>query len=57
MLRAAMVGTAVMAISLYGAIQMKVPMVPASLASGILYVLLCGWLTRARIRSEMQGSE
>jgi len=54
LLKVALAATAVMAIPLFFATRFHVRPVSASVVAGLAYVLVCAWLTRARIAAEMQ---
>jgi PST family polysaccharide transporter len=54
LLRVAGVATAIMTATLLVALRLHVQPLRALLASGILYALICGWHTRARILTEMR---
>jgi hypothetical protein len=57
LLKVAVAGTALMAVALIAARLLRVPTLTAAIASGVLYVVFCGWLSRGRIRAEMQRSD
>ena len=54
LLKTAGAGTAVMTAVLLGAWALRAPTMVAAVASGVAYVAFCGWLSRGRIRAEMQ---
>ncbi len=54
LLKVALAASAVMAVPLLIATRLHVQPVLASLVSGVMYLLACGWLTRARIAAEMR---
>jgi PST family polysaccharide transporter len=57
LLKVAVGGTTLMAVVLLGARLLRVPTLAAAIASGVLYVAFCGWLSRARIQAEMQRGD
>jgi len=57
LLKVAVAGTGLMAVALVAARLSRVPTLAAAIASGVLYVLFCGWLSRGRIRTEMQRGD
>ncbi len=54
LLRVALVATAAMAVTMFVAFRLHVQPLLASVVSGLLYVLVCGWQTRSRILAEMR---
>lgn len=56
-LKVALVATSVMGAVLFVAWVLRVPTVPAAIASTLVYVMICGWQTRSRIRAEMQRAD
>jgi len=57
LLKVAVVASAVMAVPLLLASRFHVRPVLSSVVSGLLYVLVCGWQTRARIAAELQRTD
>jgi len=57
LLKVAVAGTGLMAVALVAARLSRVPTLAAAIASGALYVVFCGWLSRGRIRTEMQRGD
>jgi O-antigen/teichoic acid export membrane protein len=57
LLKVALAASAVMAIPLFVASRLNVRPVLASVVGGLLYVLVCGWQTRARIAAEFQRAD
>ncbi len=57
LLKVGMAGTALMAVALVAARLLRDPTLAAAVASGILYVIFCGWQSRARIQAELQRSD
>jgi polysaccharide transporter, PST family len=57
LLKAALAATAVMTVTLLVALMLHIPPLLASGVSGLLYVLVCGWQTRASIVAEMQRTD
>jgi O-antigen/teichoic acid export membrane protein len=57
LLKVGMAGTALMAVALLAAWLLRVPTLAAAVASGILYIIFCGWQSRMRIQAELQRSD
>jgi PST family polysaccharide transporter len=55
LLKVAMTATAVMGLTMFVAMRLHVGTFPASVVSGLMYVVVCGWQSRARILAELQG--
>lgn len=54
LLKVALTASLVMAIPLLVALRLQARPVLASVVGGLLYVIVCGWQTRARVAAEMQ---
>jgi O-antigen/teichoic acid export membrane protein len=57
LLKVATAGAGLMAVVLVLARALRVPTLAAAIAGGIVYLAFCGWLSRARIRTEMQRAD
>jgi PST family polysaccharide transporter len=55
LLKVALAATAVMAVTMLVALWLRVRPLWASVASGLWYVVVCGWQTRKRILAELQS--
>jgi len=57
LLKVAVAGTTLMTAVLLAARLLRMPTLAAAIASGVLYVLFCGWQSRGRIQAEMQRGD
>jgi O-antigen/teichoic acid export membrane protein len=57
LLKVAVAGAGVMVMALFAARLLRVPILTAAMASGVVYVTFCGWQSRRRIQAEIQRGD